>query len=141
MLAAAGLVLLGLPYLACSSREGSGDPSKSEADLKAAVLGTWQGTAEIDGETVPFSLTLQPVAARAATARSLFLTGSLTSENPDVNGALDGAASAEVDGDALEVRFRLDDGKIFSGRVESGAITDGRINDKAPVGSFSMSRQ
>ena len=141
ILGAAGCALSLLPYLACSSREGSADASRSTADLSAVVLGTWQGSAEIDGETVPFSLVLQPAARQASAARSLSLIGALTSENPDLNGAIDGVVSVEVDGDRIDAALRLDDGKVLSGRVEASVIADGRIHDKAPVGSFSMSRQ
>jgi len=141
MLGAAGFALCLLPYLACSSREGSADTSHSATNLSAAVLGTWQGSAEIDGETVPFSLVLQPAARQSSAARGLSLIGTLTSENPELNGAIDGVASIEVDGDRIDAALRLDDGKVLSGRVEAGVITDGRIHDKAAVGSFTMSRQ
>jgi hypothetical protein len=135
------LALLIAPYLACSSHEGPGDPGRSDADMRAAVIGTWQGSAEIDGETVPFSLGLQPAQRRPAAVHGVSVVGTLTSENPDLNGALDGVVTAEIDDEGLDVALRLEDGKIFSGRVERSAITDGHINDKAPVGSFSMSRQ
>ena len=63
-----GLALVVNPYLACSSNET--EYSYSEADMKDAVLGTWQGTAEMDGETVEFSLVLARVQLLAALAAS-----------------------------------------------------------------------
>ncbi|HXK18119.1 MAG TPA: hypothetical protein VNG33_09975, partial [Polyangiaceae bacterium] len=121
------LALLITPYLACSSHGGTGDPGRSEADMGAAAIGTWQGSAEIDGETVPFSLGLQLAPRRSAAAHGLSVVGTLTSENPDLNGALDGVVTAEIDDEGLDVALRLEDGKIFSGRVEHSVLTDGHI--------------
>jgi hypothetical protein len=60
-----GLALVINPYLACSSSEEGF--AFSESDLKAAVLGTWQGTADLDGETVEFSLVLDQASAKFKT--------------------------------------------------------------------------
>jgi hypothetical protein len=135
-----GLALLVTPYLACSSHEGSADTSYSEADVKAAVLGTWQGSAEIDGETVPFSLVLEPLVGKAQTGGVISVTGTLTSEDPALNGVVDVhvGPSTRI---ALAMELRLDDGKRLSGSLEGGSIGDGEIATPGHGrGSFSLAR-
>ena len=134
-----GLALLVAPYLACSSHDAANE-TISEADLQAAVLGTWQGSAEMDGEVVPFSLVLQQAPSKSKT-RAVNVVGTLTSENPGLNGGVDGAFTPDTDVEHLDVALRLEDGKTFSGAVEKSTLTDGRIFDKSPIGSFSISRQ
>ena len=48
-----GLALLVTPYLACSGHEASADGGYSEADVKAAVLGTWQGVYLFEHRAAP----------------------------------------------------------------------------------------
>jgi len=139
LLAGIALALLATPYLACSGHEGSGDASHSEAEMKAALLGGWQGSAELDGETVPFALVLQQASSKSKTS-ALSVVGTLTSENPAFNGAVDGTFTPDADVDHILLALRLEDGKTLSGAVEKSALTDGHVYDKAPVGSFSMSR-
>ena len=43
------------PYVACSEHEA--DFTYSEQDMKTAILGDWEGSADLDGEAVPFTLT------------------------------------------------------------------------------------
>jgi len=136
---AAALALLVTSYLACSRHEGPDDVRRSEAEMRAALLGAWQGSAELDGETVPFSLVLQQAPGESK-ASALRVVGALTSENPALNGAVDGAFTADTDADRVELALRLEDGKTLSGAVEKSALTEGRVYDKAPVGSFAMSR-
>jgi hypothetical protein len=139
VLGGVGLALLGVPYLACSSHEAPGEATLSEADMKGAVLGTWQGSAEIDGEVVPFSLVLQQASTKSK-AGALNVVGTLTSENPALNGNVDGAFSPDADVEHLTLALRIEDGKTLSGAVEKSTLSDGHIFDKAPAGSFSMFR-
>src|SRR6188768_2956026 len=131
VLSAFGLALVVNPYLACSN-SNENEFSYSEADMKDAVLGTWQGTADIDGETVEFSLLLEQASAKSKTqsvsapkvqpqcsSRSFVkpaaacsvmsqmpIVGSLTSVNPALNGAIDGDVIAFKDLDQVELLLR-----------------------------------
>lgn len=161
-----GLALVVNPYLACSSSNDT-EFRYSEADMKEAVLGTWQGTAEMDGETVEFSLVLEQASAKSktqsvsapkvqpqCTSRSFVkpagacwvmstmpLVGTLTSVNPALNGAVDGEARIDgVELGAAELSLRLEDGKQLSGALEKQALSDGSITSKARLGTFSLSR-
>ena len=72
-----GVGLVVNPYLACSTKD---EPSFTygEADMKAALLGTWQGSAELGGEAIPFSLTLE----QPQSDRSLKTTSPATVDSP-----------------------------------------------------------
>jgi hypothetical protein len=160
-----GLALVVNPYLACSSNEDGF--SFSESDLKAAVLGTWQGTADLDGETVEFSLVLDQASAKSKTqslsapkvqpqcaARSFVkpagacssttsmpVSGTLTSVNPALNGVVDGGVN--IDGNLLTVvdlSLQLEDGTQLSGAIEKQSISDGSITSKVQRGTFALSR-
>ena len=161
-----GLALVINPYLACSSSNEDGF-SFSESDLKAAVLGTWQGTADLDGETVEFSLVLDQASARSKTqslsapkvqpqcgARSFVkpagacvsttsmpVSGTLTSVNPALNGVVDGGVN--IYGNILsrvELALRLEDGTELTGRIEKQALSDGSIMSNVQPGTFALSR-
>ena len=139
MLGGIGLALFVTPYFACSSHDVSSE-TVSEADVKVAVLGTWQGSAEIDGETVPFSLVLEPLVAKARTPGAISVTGTLTSEDPALNGVVDVRIRPSTR-DALAMELRLDDGNRLRGRLEGESLADGQIETPGRVGgSFSLAR-
>jgi hypothetical protein len=158
-----GLALVVNPYLACSSNEDGF--AFSESDLKAAVLGTWQGTADIDGETVEFSLVLDQASAKSQTlsapkvqpqcgARSFVkpagactssttmpVSGTLISVNPALNGAVDGEVN--ILGNlltAVDLSLRLEDGTVLSGAIENQSISEGLVSKSRQIGTFSLSR-
>jgi hypothetical protein len=159
-----GLALVVNPYLGCSSN--GQDFSYSEADLKDATLGTWQGSAEIDGEQVEFSLVLEQASAKSKTqslsapkvqpqcaTRSFVkpagacaslsempVVGTLTSVNPELNGAVDGVVHAYQNLSPADLSLRLEDGKQLTGMVEKQSLSDGRITSKVELGTFSLSR-
>jgi hypothetical protein len=162
-----GVAFVVNPYLACSNKD---EPAFTygEADMKAALLGTWQGSAELAGETIPFSLTLEQASAKSRTqgvrapgvqpqcgsrsfvkpaAACLSITtmpvvGVLSSENPGLNGAIDGSLDAYQTLDAANLSIRLEDGTTLVGTVEGDAVSDGLVQggDLEHSGSFSMSR-
>ena len=132
---ALGLALLVTPYLACSS--GTEAAPADVGELQAKLLGTWQGTAELDGETIPFSLTLEHAPTKDAPER-LAVAGSLTSENPTFDGAVDGHVGFAKQRPTLSLR--LDDGKILLGTLEGEALRDGHIDNVAHTGSFGLTR-
>jgi hypothetical protein len=159
-----GLALVVNPYLACSSKED--DFSYSESEFKDAVLGTWQGTADLDGEQVEFSLVLEQASAKSKTqslaapkvkpqcgTRSFVkpaaacismsqmpLVGTLTSVNPELNGAIDGEVQAYQDLGPADVTLRLEGGKELRGVIKSQALSDGRISASTQLGTFSLTR-
>lgn len=159
-----GVALLMNPYLGCS-HEGESDFTYSEADMKAALLGTWQGTAVLDGETIPFSLLLEQAAGKSkrqgvaapsaepqcgsrsfvkaaaacASLTTMPVVGTVTSVSPELNGAVDGSLVAYRTLDAAELSLRLENGAVLSGRVEDDALVDGHIDARASD-SFSLQR-
>ncbi len=162
-----GLALVLNPYLACSSSSGASDFTYAEADMRGAVLGTWQGNAEIDGEAVPFSLVLEQASGKSRTqslsapkvqpqcgSRSFVkaaaacislsdmpVIGMLSSENPAFNGAVEGHVQAFRTLEAAPLTLQLEDGKVLSGTIEKQALSEGRIAAAADIGTFSMARQ
>lgn len=139
LLGALGLALLVTPYLACSSSEHTAEPTTSTEELQTKLLGTWQGTAEIDNETIPFSLSLEQRGA-SSTAERLGVVGSLTSENPSLDGAVDGYFGIDNANHKVTLSLRLDDGKTLLGTLEGEALSDGRIENMARTGTFGLSR-
>jgi hypothetical protein len=159
VLGAFGLALVVNPYLACSSR-GESDFTYSEEEMKSAGLGTWQGSALLDGESVPFSLTLEQGRAAAAgpgpqpqcasrsfvkpagaciTVSRMPVVGTLTSEHPSLNGSVDGELSAGRNLDAIQVSLHVEGGAVLTGSLEGDALKEGRIS--APLaGTFSLQR-
>jgi hypothetical protein len=164
-----GVALVINPYLACSqSNEGGGDRDfkYSEQDMKLAVLGSWQGTAELDGVTTSFSLTLeqaglesttQGVAAPqlrpqcssrsfvkpvgACTSESTMpLIGTISSENPELDGALDGDASAFLVLDRVYLSLRLETGVELVGTIRDQGVNEGSLGEANRRGAFSLSR-
>lgn len=159
-----GLALVVNPYLACSSKED--EFSYSESELKAAVLGTWQGTADLDGEQVEFSLVLEQAPAKSKTqslaapkvkpqcgTRSFVkpaaacismsempLVGSLTSVNPELNGAIDGEVQAYLNLDPTDVTLRLEGGKELRGVIKGQSLSDGQISAGTKLGTFALTR-
>jgi hypothetical protein len=164
-LAVLPLTLLVNPYLACSESSQS-DFTYSEADMKDALLGSWEGTAELDGVTSPFSLSLeqgsrqtktrsvtppkiQPQcgarsfvkpAAACASETTMPLVGLLSSENPALNGAVDGYFVAYRTLDSVELHLGLEGGVVLSGTIKDQALREGSIENAPPGGSFSLSR-
>jgi hypothetical protein len=160
-----GLALVVNPYLACSSNEDGF--AFSESDLKAAVLGAWQGTADLDGETVEFSLVLEQASAKSKTqslsppkvqpqcgvrsfvkpagacssSTTMPVSGTLTSVHPALNGVVDGEVN--ILGNLLTVvdlSLRLEDGTVLGGAIENQAISDGLVSKSRQIGTFSLSR-
>jgi len=163
-LAALGLALVVNPYVACSESSES-DFTYSEADMKAALLGSWQGTAELDGVTTPFSLSLEqgshktkvrsvsaphvqpqcggrsfvkPAAACVAET-TMPLVGVLSSENPALNGPVDGYFVAYRTLEAVELHLALE-GVVLFGTIKDQALSEGSIESAPQTGSFSLSR-
>ncbi len=152
------------PYLACS-HSGESDFTYAEADMKDAMLGTWQGNAEVDGESVAFSLVLEQAsrksksiaapklqpqcgsrsfvkpAAACVSLSDMPVIGTLSSENPAFDGAVEGHLQAFRTLDAATLSLSLQDGKVLSGNIEKKALSDGQISAAAQVGTFSMARQ
>lgn len=137
LLGAASLALLVTPYLACSSSEGAANTNESAEAQQARLLGSWQGTAELDGETIPFALTLDRQARQLSTER-VAVVGSITSENPNFDGAVDGNVASSEKGTTLSLR--LADGKVLLGTLEGEAVSDGRIMRAAQSGTFGLTR-
>jgi hypothetical protein len=156
-LGAFGLALIVNPALACSGAKS--DFTYSEDEMKRSVLGTWQGTAVLEGETVPFSLTLEqgrgapapsadpqcasrsfvkPAAACLALSR-MPVVGLLTSEHPRLNGAVDGAFVAYRTLDEVELALHVESGATLHGRVEDETVRDGRLEGPLP-GAFALQR-
>jgi hypothetical protein len=152
------------PYLACSSSEEDFD--YSEADMKAAILGDWQGNAELDGESVAFTVSLEQASAKSKTqsiapplvkpqcgSRSFVkpaaacysqsfmpLVGTITSSNPGLNGAVTGELSAAGSLDRANLNLELEDGRTLSGTLDGDEVTDGTVHDSQLVGTFSLER-
>jgi hypothetical protein len=140
VLATLGLSLVATPYLACSN-SGDAEASYSEADMKSAVLGRWEGTADIDGESVDFSLVLEQTSVKSKPgATTLAVSGTITSVNPVLNGNVDGEISAGKDLDPADVSLRVEDGTLLGGALEKQALNDGHVTKARPVGTFSLSR-
>jgi hypothetical protein len=159
-----GVALVVNPYLACSSSEE--DFTYSEQDMKAVILGDWEGTADLDGESVPFTLTLEQASAKSSTqsvsapsakpqcgSRSFVkpaaacisesvmpLVGSITSANPTLNGAVTGELSASRILDKAGLRLQLEDGRTLNGMLSDNEVSDGGIFADAQVGTFSLAR-
>jgi hypothetical protein len=140
VLATLGLALVATPYLACSN-SGETEASYSEADMKEAVLGRWEGTADIDGESVDFSLVLEQASVKSKPgATTLSVSGTITSVNPALNGNLDGELSAGKDLDPAELSLRVEDGTVLRGVLEKQTLSDGHVTKSRPVGTFSLAR-
>jgi hypothetical protein len=159
-----GLALVVNPYLACSSKEDDFD--YTESDMKEAVLGDWVGTADIEGESADFTLSLQQASAKSKTqgvsapkvqpqcgsrsfvkpaaacssTSSMAVVGTITSVNPALNGAVEGDVSAGPSLNPTHFSIRLEDGKQLSGMLEKGTLSDGTIYDNAKIGGFSLTR-
>jgi hypothetical protein len=160
-----GLAFVANPYVACSESSES-DFTYSEADMKLSVLGAWQGTAEVDGVSTPFSLSLDQASSKSKTqsimepkrqpqcgSRSFVkpaaacssettmpVVGSLSSENPAFNGGIDGYVVAYRTLDFVELQLRLESGMVLSGTLKDQALSEGLLMNAAPAGSFSLSR-
>jgi hypothetical protein len=159
-----GLALVVNPYLACSSSED--DFTYSEQDMKAAILGEWQGSGELDGEAIAFTLTLEQASAMSKTqsvsaprikpqcgSRSFVkpaaacasesvmpLVGTIISVSPTLNGTVTGELSAARNLDSAGLRLQLEDGKTLNATLRGDELRDGYIVASAQVGVFSLSR-
>jgi hypothetical protein len=159
-----GVSFVGNPYLACSSSQDSAF-TYSEADMKSASLGSWQGSTELDGVSTPFSLVIEQASSKAKTqsvtpgvrppcgSRSFVkpagacvsestmpIVGSLSSENPLLNGAFDGTLVAYRTLEAIELELRLDSGVVLSGRIKDQALSEGLLDAAGQTSSFSLTR-
>lgn len=160
-----GVALLANPYLACSSGESQSDFTYSEPEMKSVVLGSWQGSAQLDGETVPFSLVLEQAsvkskpqsvtapplesqcgsrsfvkpAAACISSTGMPLVGALSSINPALDGPVDGTATAYRTLDSVRLELRLESGTVLYGTLEDEALTDGQLGP-SQSGSFSLQR-
>jgi hypothetical protein len=161
-----GLALVINPNLACSSSEDEEEFSYSEQDMKAAVLGDWVGTAELEGESYPVSLTLvqassgsrtqsisAPVirpqcaqrsfvkaAGACASLSTMPLGGTIASENPTLNGDVTGDAMAGLNLISVGLHLQIADGHDLTGRVADEALGDGEIYAEGKVGTFTLAR-
>lgn len=163
-----GLAFVVNPNLGCSSNgEGEdGDFTYSEQDMKAAVLGEWQGTAELDGESVAFTLTLSQASAKSGTQSSsappfqpqcgsrsfikpaaacisvstMPLVGTIASEHALLNGAIEGESMASRILDPSQLYLELEDGTTLNGSLEDQAVLEGEIRGDEPVGTFTLER-
>ncbi|HEX2875631.1 MAG TPA: hypothetical protein VHP33_30475 [Polyangiaceae bacterium] len=159
-----GLALVINPYLGCSSKDDDFDYTESE--MKEAVLGDWVGTADIDGESADFTLSLQQASAKSnvqslpapkvqpqCASRSFVkpaaacwntttmpLVGTITSVNPALNGVVDGEAFSGSTLDSVNLSLHLEDGKQLSGMLKKGSLSDGSISSKVELGTFSLAR-
>jgi hypothetical protein len=165
LLGSFGLALVVNPYLACSS-SSEADFTYSESDFKDAVLGTWQGTAQIDGEAVDFSLVLEQgslksgaqsattpgvapqcgsrsfvkPAAACASMSEMPVIGTITSVNPALNGAFDGGVHAFRNLYPVHLDLRLEDGTELSGVLDKDGLNDGSLQNGSEIGKFSLTR-
>jgi hypothetical protein len=157
--------LLNPQLIACSS-EAEADFTYSEADMTDAVLGEWQGTAELEGETVAFTLTLNQASATPAANRTvapplrpqcgsrtfvqpaaacmsittMALVGTLTSESPRLSGPVTGTAEAFRNLDPTELQLDLEDATRLTGSLHGQAIEDGGIYADVQIGTFTFAR-
>jgi hypothetical protein len=161
-----GLALLVNPNLACSSNDDEEDFTYSEQDMKAVVLGDWQGTAEFDGESVAFTLSLAQASAKSQTqsisapplqpqcgSRSfvkpaaacismseMLLAGTITSDHPLLDGSVTGSAVAYRNLDPSGLHLELEDGTRLDGSIKDQAISEGEVLADEPLGTFTLSR-
>jgi len=161
-----GIALVVNPYLACSNSADEEEFTYSEQDMKAVILGDWEGSADLDGESVPFTLTLEQASAKSQTQSSsapsvkpqcasrsfvkpaaacaslstMPLVGTITSSNPALNGAVTGELMASRILDNAGLSLQLEDGKTWSGTVKADEVSDGRIYAAEQVGTFSLTR-
>jgi hypothetical protein len=164
LMSMSGLALVINPYLACSSNED--EFTYSEADMKAAILGDWEGSGELDGEAVAFTLELEQASAKsktqsvsapgvkpqcgtrsfvkpaaACTSESVMpLVGTITSSSPTLNGSITGELVASLNLDSAGLRLLLEDGKTLNGTLKGDELREGYIVASAQVGSFSLAR-
>ena len=159
-----GIALVVNPYLGCSSKED--EFTYSEADMKAAIAGDWEGTGELDGESVAFTLKLEQASAKSKTqsvsaptvkpqcgTRSFVkpaaacssesvmpLVGTITSSSPTLNGTITGELVAYLNLDSAGLRLQLEDGKTLNGTLKGDELNDGNIFASERVGGFSLER-
>jgi hypothetical protein len=159
-----GLAFVINPNLACSSSDDE-DFTYSEQDMKAAVLGEWQGSADIDGEAIAFTLTLEQASSKSTTQSisappyrpqcgsrsfvrpaaacismsSMPLVGTITSDSELLAGVVEGEATAYRNLDTAGIDLELEDGTLLGGSIEQQAIESGVISG-AQTGSFVLSR-
>jgi hypothetical protein len=134
--------------------------------MQAAVLGRWQGTAELEGETVTFTLSLQQAsattspqgavppplepqcgsrsfvtpAAACLSISTMALVGTLTSEHPKITGAVAGRALAYRNVNPTELELELEDGTTLEGMVDHQALAGGTIAGGDVSGRFDLAR-
>ncbi len=160
------LALVVNPYLACSSSNDDDDEFEyTESEMKRAVLGTWEGTASLEGESVSFSLALELAESKSKTQSAprvtpqcgtrsfvkpaaacismseMALTGTITSANPELNGTVEGGAHAYLNLEPTELDLVLESGLTLHGSIQGEALKDGRIDTReGNAGTFSIAR-
>jgi len=134
---------LAVALVGACSHENEPDFTYSNGEMREALLGTWQGTAQLDGETVPFSLSLEEASGKAKTEtrsrRGLPVAGSLVSENPSFNGAVDGSFTAFRTLDSVRLELHVDGGVVLYGNIDDQSLNDGHIGASA-TDTFSLAR-
>lgn len=154
--------------LACSSNDDEEDFTYGEADMKAAALGDWQGTAEVDGESVAFTLSLEQASGKSSTqsisapgvtpqcgsrsfvkpaaacisTSSMPVVGTLTSDNDELSGPVTGQLTAFRTLESSELEVVLEDGRALSGSLRDQVISEGRIflPGRGELGTFTLAR-
>ena len=161
-----GLAFVVNPNLACSSSDDE-DFTYSEQQMKSAVLGSWQGTGELDGESVTFTLELQQASSKSSSqtiapplvkpqcgSRSfvkpagacismstLPLVATLSSDHPELNVVVEGQAQSYRNLEPAFLELALEDGTTLAGSIEGQALAAGEIRlDQQPRGTFELSR-
>jgi hypothetical protein len=162
-----GLAFVLNPALFACSSESEEDFTYSESQMKAVVVGEWQGSAEVDGETIAFTLSLEQASAKSGTqsiaapafqpqcgsrsfvkpARACIsmstmpVAGTIASEHPRLSGAIEGEAEAWRNLSPTRLRLVLEDGTAMSGSIEDQAVAEGgELWLDGPVGTFTLAR-
>jgi hypothetical protein len=161
------------PHLvACSSVVADGgddsDFTYSEADMRAVVLGDWQGTAELEGETTTFTLRLEQASASPAGQRlvappvrpqcgsrtfvapaaacvsmsTMALVGTITSNHPRLNGSVTGELSAFLTLDSSVLDIVLPERATMNGTLNDQVVGSGGILGEQGngLGTFTLTR-
>lgn len=164
-----GLAFLANPaLLACSSSDEEEDFAYGEADMKAVALGEWQGVAELDGESVAFTLTLEQASGKSSTQSvsapgvmpqcgsrsfvkpaaacisrsSMPVVGTLTSNHAELSGPVVGEHMAFRSLEPSELHLELEGGLSLGGMLKQHAINEGQIHRAGvgELGTFTLSR-
>jgi hypothetical protein len=155
------------PNLGCGGGGSEDDDfTYEEADMQAAVLGTWTGTLEIGDTTETITLELEQAtaesspsfsppserlqcgsrefiksAAACASMSSMPLVGTLSSVSGDLDGPITGQAMAYYTLDSWELEVSVEDGVALSGNFHDGKFEGGMATGAdSTQGEFSLQR-